>query len=182
MRSVDSYRLSAGRVEEHPRARSSRVRGVHWVRSFRSSHPIVLSAASRDGDPGREGAGSGGTGTVCARSFRPRAALSCVVPRAAGAGPAAGCRPARRGVGRVYAGRYHAGRSSTRRRHEAFPTRGSRSRRFLPRHTVPSRLRSTIRGISGSYRSDRITNRFDADERGAGYAYIYTHCCAPAAV
>lgn len=50
---------------------------------------------------------------------------------------------------------------------------------FLPRHTVPSDRKVQFEGFPdrSSYRSDRITNRFDADERGAGYAYIYTHCC-----
>ena len=117
------------------------------------------------------------------RSFRPRAALSCVVPRAAGAGPpAAGCRPARRGVGRVYAGRYHAGRSSTRRRHEAFPTAGgSRSRRFLPRqrHTVPSDYEVQFEGFPD--RTDRIGLLTDSTRMSAVPGMrIYTHTAAGA--
>ena len=134
--------------------------------------------------PGERGCGVRGDRYGVSRSFRPRAALSCVVPRAAGAGPAAGCRPARRGVGRVYAGRYHAGRSSTRRRHDRVPDRaGLALGRFLPRqrhidrHTVPSDYEVQFEGFPD--RTDRIGLLTDSTRMSAVPGMrIYTHTAA----
>ena len=116
---------------------------------------------------------------MCVPFFPPASRVVMRCPRrAAGAGPAAGCRPARRGVGRVYAGRYHAGRSSTRRRHEAFPTaRVSLSAFLTSPYRGPSDYEVQFEGFPD--RTDRIGLLTDSTRMSAVPGMrIYTHTAA----
>ena len=122
------------------------------------------------------------------RSFRTRAAschaLSPALPARA-LPPGAGCRPARRGVGRVYAGRYHRSivrrDGGTRRSRPSRAGGGSRSRRFYL--AIPYRLTAKYnsRDFRIVHRTDRIGLLTDSTRMSAVPGMrIYTHTAAGA--